>query len=357
MYKNKFILILAAVLSLAACNRTEQTGRTAVPLVEDIISQGGAVWELLSDFDESDSQGSIAVIGPADRNDRLSRLLLKGDDFDNIDGSLRPDRLPDFSGEQIDVISDDANSPYSGQDPQTLRTLTVQNFLAAMDQTFSLGAFDDEKLSHKLPSKVQIFSSPYSAAYGAFDIDTLCRSARCGVPVIFPSRQAFSAQLSRDIPHLHVVVLTDSLTAADGVYPMIFDELAAARGILGVGCVAVALKDSVSTVSAVLDAYRQGGGSMPLSAVIIDDEAVSVPDLEESLKEVFAEQTEQSLAARKLLTRDVRVVDMDRAAVQECCRILRRKNIFTHNIAYPFPVRYKTVAASSGDGCRLVESD
>lgn len=353
-------LSVASMLCSTGCRQTVQSGRMTIPMVESIISDHTAAFDLLESFDVRDSRGSVAIIGPEDRNERFAKLLLKGDDFDNIDGRLSPDQLPDFAGEQIDIVDDKANAPYSIMsvfEPQQLREVNVLNFLASMDSTFSLGAFDEEKLSHKLPSKMQVFTSPYAAAYGAFDIDTLCRAAGCDVPVVYPSRLVFGAQLDRNIAHMHVVVVTDSLTAADGVYPAVFDDMTRERVIYGDGCVAVAVRDSVVTMQKVIDAYRASGGQMPISAVIIDDPAVSPQTIESSIQYIFSVQNEANLSYRKLLAPDLQTVEMDLFTARECYWILRKRNIFTHNITYPYAERYMTVRSSSGEGFKLVESD
>ncbi len=350
-----YIAALAA-FALTGCKDTGVSGRAAIPFVEDILSGDNDALALVSGFDPHDTRGSIALVGPYDS--LLAARFLHVDDLDNIDAKAVPDGLPDFSGEQIDIVEDAAGLSYSalfGTDSIALRTRAVENFIHSLDSRCSIGAFDLEKLEEKLPAKLVVFTSPFNAVAGAFDVDTLCRHTGCRIPVVYPARTVLEHQLDRDIQHLHVAVLTDSVTAASGVYPQVFDELSRSKGVLGTGCTAFT-GDSLSTVGSILDGYKAAGGNMPISALIIDVDGLSVEEVEASLEEVRSIQNEENLNARKLITKDFVVVDMRKAVTDECYRILRRNNIFTHNIAYPAMKHYVTVMSSEG-GSVLIEKD
>lgn len=349
---------ILATLVAVSCRDTVQSGRRAVPYVEKLIKDAGREFSLVSRFDARDPKGTIAVIGPEDRNALFFDRFIAGDDFDNIDGRRLPDQLPDFSGEVIDFIGDRAASypELYSTDQNALRTLTVKNFLAAIDTSFSIGAFDSERLRTRVASKMLVFTSPFSAACGAFDIDTLCLAGSRKIPVVYPAKAAFKAQFDREIAHEHVIVITDSVSVAAKVYQRIFDEMAKERGVLGCGCVAVRL-DSTASFPALINEYKSAGGNMPVSAVIIDDPEVSVEALEESLEYVRTAQTGANLNRRKLLTDALQIIDIRKVATDECYSILRKNNIFTHNIAYPVAGSYLIVNADEGDEQRLVEKD
>lgn len=346
-----------AVLFLAGCNDAVDTGRATVPYVEDILSEETEGLSLLSSFDPRESRGTIALVGPEDTS--LVNRFLKVDDVDNIDGRPNPDLLPDFAGEQIDIINDKANAPYVAllkNDSVKFRTVAVRNLMAAIDTAYSIGAFDDEKLQTKLPAKVVVYTSPLNAEIGAFDVDTLCRASGCSIPVVFPSRLVFGQQLDRGIEHLHIAVVTDSLTAASGVYSRVFDDVSKSKGILGTGCIAVKV-DSLDNINTVLSDYKAAGGNMPLSALVIDSREVDIDALRVSLDFVMTHQSETNLNSRKLITKDFVIVDMNKAVTDECYRILRSNNIFTHNISYPVSRNYVTVKSTNSDGYNLVEKD
>jgi len=351
------VLALLAAVSAAGCRETVGTGRPTVPFVERILSERGRDWSLVAGFDPTDPKGSIALIGSEERNLMLAKHFVEGDFFDNIDGRQLSDGLPDFAGERFDLISDKANAPYEsllGGREDSLRTVTVRNFLFALDTTLSIGAFDDERLERKENAKIVVFASPLSSEFGAFDVDTLVRSAGKAIPVIFPPRLIMGRLLDRNIPHQHIAVVTDSLTAASGVYGRVFDELAAVRGQLGCGCIAFS-SDSLSYAGALLDGYRAAGGNMPISAVVIDDPSVDIEGVRDSFSWIMRVQSEANLGYRKLIADGFVIIDASRSVTDECYRILRRTNNFTHDIAYPFTRDYVTVQATRGGGYNLVE--
>ena len=349
-------LAITATLVSGGCHDTVHTGRATVLYVEEILTSQGWEWDVLSSFDPRESRGSITVLDQDNVAASLVERFLKVDAVDNIDGRAVPDGLPDFAGEQIDIIADESclNIPLS--ESEELRTAAVRTFMAALDTAFSLGAFDDERLQSKLPAKLVVYTSSINAEAGAFDVDTLCRSTECTIPVVFPSRVVIGQQLDRNIEHLHIAVLTDSLTAASGVYPRIFDEMSRSRGILGTGCTAF-YAGSSSDMNSILSLYKASGGNMPISALLIDDRSVNIEMLKTSLEEVLSVQNEANLNSRKLITRDLTLVDVEKAVADECYRILRHRNIFTHNISYPVSKSFMTVKSSSGDGYNLVEKD
>lgn len=352
-----FVLALLAAILAAGCRETVGAGRPTVPFVERILSEHGRDWSLVAGFDPTDPKGSIALVGPERRNSVLASHFVGGDFFDNIDGRRLSDELPDFAGERMDLISDSANAPYEamlGGGEDSLRTVTVRNLLFALDTTLSIGAFDNDRLEHKENAKIVVFTSPLSAEFGAFDVDTLLQSAGKAIPVIFPPRLIFGHLLDRSIPHQHVAVVTDSLTAASGTYGRVFDEMAADRGQLGCGCIAFS-SDSLSYAGTLLDGYRSAGGNMPISAVVIDDPTVDIEAVRDSFDWIMRVQSEANLGYRKLIADGFVIIDASRAVTDECYRILRKTNNFTHDIAYPFTREYVTVPATKGGGYNLVE--
>ena len=350
-----FLLVLAATI-ISGCRETASIGRSTVPYVEGILSGETAGLSILHNFDPSDSKGTVSLVGPYDSC--LTARFLTADDFDNIDGKSVSDGLPDFAGERIDILEDAANLPYEvllNDDETALRTLAVKNFMFAVDTLCSKVEYGDEISQSKLPAKVVVYTSVINALAGAFDIDTLCRAAGSPVPVIFPARLVFEQQLSRNIEHLHVLVLTDSLTASAGIYQKLFESMAREKGEAGTGCAALyARRDS--TVNSILSQYKSQGGGMPVSAIIIDGSSFSAGDLKASLEEIMTVQTEQNLNSRKLITKELSIIDMNKAVTDECYRILRQNNIFTHNIAYPASKSFVTVKNLADGGFKFVEN-
>lgn len=119
--------------------------------------------------------GSIAVIGTPPECSALSAELARCDIFDNIDGSNRPDGLPDFAGERIVAVLDSANFPYktpageAGSD-FSLSEIAVRNVMAVMDADIAC--------------KIIIICSPLLAEYCSAEICSFLSEIGADVPVI-----------------------------------------------------------------------------------------------------------------------------------------------------------------------------
>lgn len=361
-FRHSFILsALAAAMIVTGCHETVHTVRPTVPAVERILTSDCREATLLSAFDPTDSKGVISVVGSSEDVSRLSELLLSFDEFDNVDGKLEPDQLPDFAGEVIHMVGDDANTPYHAliekDMTDSLRALPVHHLLNAIDTLCSFGSFDADRGMNKMASKLVVYASPYFAEFGAFDVDTLCRTLSADVPVIYPSKTVMSQILDNAGQNVHIAVITDSLTASDGVHAQIFNEMCRERSLKGNDCVAFA-SDTARGDALVnmLEAYRASGGIFPLTAIVVDDSKVSASDIQASADAISSVTSAANLNYRKLLAPDCKIIDTYTVAAQECYRILRRRNIFTHNISYPQVKAYLTVPASEGEGFRLIES-
>ena len=69
---------------------------------------------ILSSYDSSNRDGSIAIVGEGLEAVRLAECFAVFDACDNIDASSGPDGIPDFAGEFFDVLMDYSNAPYRG---------------------------------------------------------------------------------------------------------------------------------------------------------------------------------------------------------------------------------------------------
>lgn len=83
--RKSFLFIAAFLVLCASC----RTGRT---------------YKASSSQKVLPSEGNIVVFGELDNVNALADYMLGCDNFDNVDGSLNPDGLPDFSGEVISKV-------------------------------------------------------------------------------------------------------------------------------------------------------------------------------------------------------------------------------------------------------------
>ena len=98
----KFLLILGLGAAFLSCEQRPVVTFVPVPLVTSLLADTTvSAWSPLAAYDAEDSRGSIAVIGEPDRVSWMMGTLLLQDSFDNIDGRLLSDGLPDFAGETL----------------------------------------------------------------------------------------------------------------------------------------------------------------------------------------------------------------------------------------------------------------
>lgn len=358
-------LLLLAVL--AGCRMHTAAPRPTIPLVERVINDTqSAEYQFLSHYDPRDSRGDIVLLDIPDRCFYLSECLLNCDEYDNVDAFAAPDLLPDFAGERITSLIDLLYPPYhgfvSGGNTSALREITVRAALSAVDTACCLGPFDHEKRSVKPSAKLLVISSPYMAAYGGFDVDTLFRSTGSVAPVISVPEILLGKMMDRHEGAVNIGFLSDSLTASSGVYQEIFKEVARRRGdtystVFSFYVPGEAVPDSVSQTPAslpadlfksILDQYSRSGKAQALTALIVDDFRVDVDSLQASYARILGMPSEENAFYRKMLSKGFEFISASRFVTDACFQYLRDHNLFTHNIAYPIASAYITSPESKG---------
>ena len=270
-----------------------------LPYVAEILSDSSSDEYLaLSGFNELTSLGNIVVMDRSDRAEAFADCLLACDLFDNINGNEGSDLLPDFAGECVMAISDDGNAPYSNilPDVTAMKEATVKTVLATLDSAAS--------------AKITILPSPFMAAYGMNDVDTLLYASDCALLVVSPLR--LIAAQTRNAGK--IAVFADSESADTDIYATIFGE----DRVLVYDC------DSLPVLDAFFEEYWSQGENEPVDFVVVDNVNVNVRALE----------TEYGTDFRFIDTRDV--------AAREVYRLMRKGNLFTHAIAYPVKARLMT---------------
>ncbi|MGN1215957.1 MAG: hypothetical protein ACI4TJ_06900 [Candidatus Cryptobacteroides sp.] len=176
------LLALSFGAGAVSCGRKVEERNDFSPFVKSLLD--GSMDELhrLASLSGRVS-GSIAVIGTPPECSALSAELSRCDIFDNIDGSTRPDGLPDFAGERIVAVLDSANLPYkipSGEAGRdfSLSEIAVRNVMAVMDADIAC--------------KVIIICSPLLAEYCSDEIRNFLTEAGADVPVVASAVPGYS---------------------------------------------------------------------------------------------------------------------------------------------------------------------
>lgn len=359
MKKALYIFLALTLFILGGCRGRHVVSCPPIPYVDSILtSPHMREHALLVSCTGERVNADIAVIDSPERCVLLSETFMSSDVFDNVDGSAAADGLPDFAGERIASIMDDRYIPYSGYiggREADLREIAVRAFMASLDTVCRLAAYDADGRSHKPSAKAVVLSSPLMAVYGRSDIDTLIRSFGVDIPVFSPVTSMISAAVSEGRHPVNIAVLASPEVSRSRVYQRVFSEMMKGRGdtvsVCKVICEPVAGGDSAGVshhadiLRSVLDTCRAAG--MRVDALLIDDYAVSVPELERICHELVSSDDEADIARKQSLAADFRIIDPRMSIVSDCFKSFREKNIFTHNIAYPVASAYITSPESA----------
>ena len=354
----KFIYIaLAALILLTAssCKERSVRNRSVIAYVARLLADTTDYdYGILSAFDPKSKSGTIAVLGEPEEALLLTEALMTSDRYDNIHGNLRSDGLPDFAGEVFAPVLDVANAPYHGYVAYTnedfLSEVTVRNFLAALDTACYLNSYDKDRLVPKSPAKMVVLASSYAAAYGYFEIDTLCRRAGKPVPVFSAPHSMLDYVWNRHGKGFTLGVWTTSDVLGAGVWSTVFPRSARRHGDAVATYEAFCPESSSTVVDRFMEfmsMYASVGNPGKLSAIVLDDPSVSVDELRSVVESVLKVDEDSYITWRNYLADDFEIIDPATAVAASCYTYLREYNLFTHKIAYP-EVKVYTTAPVNG---------
>ncbi len=346
--KRILVFLVAAVL-LVACKPGEGRSFETIDYVKRIAADTtGAEFGLVRGWD---ANGSIAILGEPEEAVYLAESLMLSDRFNNISGRDANDMLPDFAGERIAAILDVEHAPYAQYIPgmeTVLREVTVRGVLAALDTVCRLNAFNEDALMGKQRAKVLVLGSSVTYSCGYADVDTLFKMASRKIPVVTPVESMLSRAFEGATGALNIGVWADETVIASGSYQAAFARFAAARKDLKASLSLFCPEqegDAGNRLLSFLDKYADGAAAIPMSVLLLDDYGVNIPKLKEQLDEIRRMESPEMVDYNKLLAPDFRFVDASDAVVSDIYQLLRKRNLFTHNIAYPVLDVFQTLTA------------
>lgn len=356
MKRLAYILLIAVLAALTSCRETVLTPRPTIPLVYSIL-QDTASLKVVKGYRSQGPEGSIAIIGTPEECILLAEKLLTADMVNNIDGSGKRDFLPDFSGEHFDLILDPVNAPYENflpGDTDGLREATVGLGMFAIDTLCRLNPFSADNLKHKRGAKVLMFSSTLVSGFGQFDVDTLIQLAG-GTPLTLSPVQALLEDALQGGEKVNIGVWASAEVARSGVYEAVHSNLRSASTIKVM--TPETGMDIKERFRSILSQYRKSGAPLPMHVLLLDDFGAPVEEILAEADTIRAGFSEDDLAMAKVLAPDFRVVEATSAICHSCYRMLRRENLFTHNIAYPAASLYRTEKDHDGNTVLVELSD
>jgi glutamate racemase len=209
--------------------------------------------------------------------------ILKLDEHNNQTGKPGADGVPDFAGERFVYLGDQANMPYGNY--STVGRVDFLRELIVRDLLFLLGNRYDG--GNKPPVKAIVIACNTATAYGLTDLRAALMKWNVAIPVIgvveAGGRGAIDL-LRADTQAGTTAVLATVGTCASGAYPRTIAQLAGQQGLqaptvcqFGSPGLAAAIEGNTglvddcirADVGALVNDYRQSGGTKPISTVIL----------------------------------------------------------------------------------------
>ena len=338
-----FLVLLAAVLS---CQENQTVVRDTIPYVKQIAVDTTGTFNLVHSYRTAGTKGSIAVIGEPEDVSRLASVLLAADNVDNIDGKARPDRLPDFAGETFDVILDEYNAPYvrmAASSPDSLREVAVRNAVIAIDSVAYSNALDPKSRLKANRAKVFVLANSLLSEYGQFDIDTLFKMAGREAVILTPVEAMLQAASDAGYKSVAVWAPAEARSAYEHAAQALTPQMdVTVVSTIGNGILRPAFRD-------MLRIYRSLKPGSNLDAVLLDSFTADLVELESEKEHIHRQITEEDMTFDSILMPRFRFIEPNASLTAALYRLLRERNLFTHDIAYPTVRYYQTEENRDGE--------
>ena len=339
-------ITLAVVMTVAvSCGSRTEDDRQSIPFVGNMLGDTtNYYYGILDSYEPSDRYGALSLCGPAELVLPLSERFAEYDRFDNVTGRNRPDGLPDFAGETINILADMANAPYKGYldagNEDFLREISVKEALFAVSGKCYSNPYDHEASVDKLPAKTIMIASSVMSEFGRKDIDDLFSLAGKDVPVIDPVRAMVRSAERRHPAPSSVCILMDNELIASGIYTTIMKDENFLQVWRDVNYIELAPDTGVgldSLLYGILDRYIDTGISMPLSVALIDmsEMAFMADTLTAMARKLYHSESIEDEKYKAILTEEFEFIGKYDAILSECYHWLRENDMFSHKVAYP----------------------
>ena len=342
--KKTVILAVAVLALLSSCRTKTLPPRPTIPLVESIVRDTSGLAAIVARAGNAPT-GSIAIIGEPREAVTLSRLFLSVDAVDNIDGREVRDSLPDFAGEQFDVILDVNNAPYGhflSEEIDSLRESAVHGAMFAWDSTCLKSSSSRQKLL-KSRAKILVFSSPLHSAFGLFDVDTLQQLCGGRSRIVTPVEITLADAVAAGAANMAVWASRD--VKASGAYEGAFAEMGIDGSVTSI--TPESALDVRTEFRSLLRQYLATG--LTLDALVLSDYDTDLAPLHSELALIRRGGTEEDVAFSRMLSPGFVIISPGASLTGAIYRYMREHNLFTHRIARPYARWFETIESEQGD--------
>ena len=347
MKQMKYTLpVLALLLALVSCHERQAVVRDTIPYVKQLAVDTAGTFSLVKTYRSAGTKGSIAVVGEPEAAARLASFLLSADEVDNIDGKPIPDRLPDFAGETFDILLDLYNAPYvrmAASSPDSLREVTVRNAVIAVDTVAYSNALDPNSRLAKRRAKVFVLSNSLLSEYGKFDVDTLFKMGGREAIILTPVEAMLQEAAQAGCKSVAVWAPAEARSAYENAAKVVAPGMdVTVVSTTGNGLLRPAFRD-------MLRIYRSLKPGTNLDAVLLDSFTADLEDLNAEKEHIHRQITEEDMAFDRILMPHFHFIEPNASLTGALYRLLRERNLFTHDIAYPTVRYYQTEENRDGE--------
>ena len=344
IHMKKLIAGIAVLLSFVACHERKVVLRDTIPYVKQLAADSADTYPLLRSYLAAGTRGSIVIIGEPEASLSLASQFKSVDAVDNIDGKAASDSLPDFSGESFDVVMDLYNAPYirmASSCPDSLREVAVRNAVMAVDSIAYSNALDASSRLLKSRAKVFVLASSLLDEFGRFDIDTLFWMAGREPVILTPVEAMLDAAKRAGCTRVAVWAPEQARPAYEAAAKDYGMELTVVS-TTGNGILRPAFRDMMRI-------YRTDHPNDVLDAVLLDSFTADLDELYAEQEHIHRQITEADMACDRILAPHFQFIEPKASLTSACYRLLREKNLFTHDIAYPSVRYFQTEENWDGD--------
>ena len=340
--KRTFSIVLLALAALS-CRQPIYTPRPTVPLVYSIVADTSGLSRIPLMASHDGASGAVAILGEPSDAVSLASYLASVDVADNIDGRSVRDSLPDFAGEELQVLLDYDNSPLSSflpESPDSLREATVRAAMFSWDSTYVTSRMFRRISARKTRSKMLVLTSAFQTAFGSFDIDTL-QELTGGKTLVINSVRVLLKEALEAGPD--VAVWASAQTRDAGIFEGELEAMGA-RGKVSV----IAPEDAMdprTEFRRLLAQYREMGGKK-LDALVLENYSAQTQMLRDEIAFIRHGSTLEDQDISAMLSPSFRILDPREVVARAVYSSLRENNLFSHRIAKPH-VRYFQISENS----------
>lgn len=346
MSSRSFAIALAAFLALASSCSFRQREADASYVSEIIMDEDSRFNRLVTASSVPDPQGEILLIGPERECSRLADIFASIDVRDNVDGSYKPDGLPDFAGETIACIIDTTGrterylhaGAAGGNGSGESGRFILDSFRNALDTVIHVTPYDLEGIGHKRPAKLILSVDPFLTQVARHEVDTLFHALGSKVHVISPY-DGIEAAVSGPAGGGDAVtaVMHDPVLAASAAYRQNFMLQDSGKG--DISCITP--PDTVANLfTAFLDDYIAAGHDKALNLLAVADFYADVQRLRDEYASTLSVLNKDSARYSGYLAKDFRIVGSVQTTMARCYDLMRADNLFSHRISKPQIVVY-----------------